>query len=169
MQKDSFAQIVHEYQKLIFAVCVKLTGDYFAAEDLTQETFLSAYQHQNQFDGQIIKAWLCRIASNKAIDYNREAARRMQPTDEKDFPVQTATKEGPEDLYLEREVRDRLKERCADLKDPYNRIAIRYFCEEKKTEEIALEMKTNIKTIQTQIYRARDMLRRVYREEEQIE
>ena len=40
-----------------------------------------------------------------------------------------------------------------------------YFCEEKKAEEIALVKKISVKTVQTQIYRARDMLREIYRKE----
>ena len=35
------------YQKLVFSICYKMTADYFAAEDLAQETFLSAYEHSD--------------------------------------------------------------------------------------------------------------------------
>lgn len=77
MCQEPFTQMVHKYQNLVFSICVKMTGDYFAAEDLTQETFLSAYRHKEEFDGKNEKAWLCRIASNKCIDYSRQAARRM--------------------------------------------------------------------------------------------
>ena len=71
MCQEPFTQMVHKYQNLVFSICVKMTGDYFAAEDLTQETFLSAYRHKEEFDGKNEKAWLCRIASNKCIDYSR--------------------------------------------------------------------------------------------------
>lgn len=83
MCQEPFTQMVHKYQNLVFSICVKMTGDYFAAEDLTQETFLSAYQHKEEFDGKNEKAWLCRIASNKCIDYSRQAARRMVPTEDR--------------------------------------------------------------------------------------
>lgn len=39
MCQEPFTQMVHKYQNLVFSICVKMTGDYFAAEDLTQETF----------------------------------------------------------------------------------------------------------------------------------
>ena len=51
MCQEPFTQMVHKYQNLVFSICVKMTGDYFAAEDLTQETFLSAYRHKEEFDG----------------------------------------------------------------------------------------------------------------------
>ncbi|MFR6393486.1 MAG: RNA polymerase sigma factor [Roseburia sp.] len=60
MCQEPFTQMVHKYQNLVFSICVKMTGDYFAAEDLTQETFLSAYRHKEEFDGKNEKAWLCR-------------------------------------------------------------------------------------------------------------
>lgn len=37
MCQEPFTQMVHKYQNLVFSICVKMTGDYFAAEDLTQE------------------------------------------------------------------------------------------------------------------------------------
>ena len=37
--KENLIRLVEQYQNLIFSICLKLTGDYFTAEDLTQETF----------------------------------------------------------------------------------------------------------------------------------
>ena len=78
--KENLIRLVEQYQNLIFSICLKLTGDYFAAEDLTQETFLSAFKYIESFEGDAEKAWICRIASNKAIDYLRAAKRREVPT-----------------------------------------------------------------------------------------
>ena len=71
--------MVDTYQNLVFSVCYKVTRDYFAAEDLAQETFLSAYKNLDGFEGGNEKAWLCRIATNKSIDYLRGAGRRAVP------------------------------------------------------------------------------------------
>ena len=142
-----------------------MTGDYFAAEDLTQETFLSAYRHLGSFTGTNEKAWLCRIASNKCIDYLKSAARRQLPSDETIFAEQTDRSPGPEERLLEQEVRDVLLQRCRELKPPYDTIAELYFYQEKKADEIAAEQNKNPKTVQTQIYRARAMLRKLYEKE----
>ena len=42
--------LIDRYQNLIFSICYKITADYFAAEDLAQETFLSAYEKYGSFD-----------------------------------------------------------------------------------------------------------------------
>ena len=64
---ENFIRLIDQYQNLVFSLCLKLTGDYFAAEDLTQDTFVAAYQHLGEFDGATEKAWLCRIAGAEGI------------------------------------------------------------------------------------------------------
>ncbi len=142
-----------------------MTGDYFAAEDLTQETFLSAYQHMDGFTGDQWKAWICRIASNLCIDYRRQAARRMIPTEDEVFETQVSQEEDPLDQFLNQEVMEEMEAKCASLKPPYDHIARLYFCRNKTADEIAEAENKNKKTIQTQIYRAREMLKKECRKE----
>lgn len=163
--KQYLAQMIEQYQNLIFSICVNKTKDYFIAEDLTQETFLSAFQNLGSFDGKNEKAWLCRIATNKCIDYNKQAARRMIPTEDTELGQFPASGEGLEKDYIEREVYTELKEQCSRLKPPYDKIAAMYFVEEKRADEIAEITRKNLKTVQTQIYRARAMLRKMYGKE----
>ena len=49
--RENFIRLINQYQNLVFSICLRLTGDYFAAEDLTQETFIAAYGHLHEFDG----------------------------------------------------------------------------------------------------------------------
>ncbi len=142
-----------------------MTGDYFMAEDLAQESFLAAYRNLDSFEGENEKAWLCRIATNKSIDYLRGAGRRAVPTEDIFFEQQSENGGSPEDICLEKEVKERLLEYCGRLKPPYNEIAKSVYYDEKKAVEIAKERNENVKTVQTQIYRARDMLRKIYGKE----
>ena len=83
--EEKLSELIDTYDKLVFSICYKLTGDYFMAEDLMQETFLSAFQKYDSFDGSNEKAWICRIATNKSIDYMRSAGRRSVPTEDAFF------------------------------------------------------------------------------------
>ena len=74
--QSRLSELIDEYEKLVFSICYKITGDYFIAEDLAQETFLSVFQKYDSFDGSNEKAWICRIATNKSIDYMRRADRK---------------------------------------------------------------------------------------------
>lgn len=161
-KEERFSIMVDTYQNLIFSVCYKVTGDYFMAEDLAQESFLAAYRNLDSFEGENEKAWLCRIATNKSIDYLRGAGRRAVPTEDIFFEQQSENGGSPEDICLEKEVKERLLEYCGRLKPPYNEIAKSVYYDEKKAVEIAKERNENVKTVQTQIYRARDMLRKIY-------
>lgn len=165
--RENFIRLVNQYQNLVFSICLKHTGDYFVAEDLAQETFLSAYAHMEDFDGEQEKAWICRIASNKAIDYLRQAARKSIPTAEEDMPEEaTATENEPLQTYLNKEVLEEVEKKCNALSEPYKTIAVQHFLLGKKANEIADLQGQNLKTIQTQIYRAREMLRKTIRKED---
>ncbi len=48
---DNFIRLINQYQNLIFSICLKLTGDYFTAEDMTQEMFLAAYKNYESLMG----------------------------------------------------------------------------------------------------------------------
>ena len=168
-REEQLSALIDSYQNLVFSICYKMTADYFASEDLTQETFLSAYNHLKDFDGKHEKAWLCRIATNKCLDYMQSAGRRSIPTE--DTGIEETMGRGqrfdntPEQSCLEEEVRETLLTRCRSLKPPYDEIAKAYYYDEMDVSEIAALRGIKVKTVQTQIYRARSMLRKLYGKE----
>lgn len=160
-QEHYFEYLIASYQDLIFTLCYRMTKDYFSAEDLTQDTFLSAYQSLSKFDQKQERAWLCRIATNKCLDYLKKAERRAIPEDTC-FSELPSTVSSPEEQTLEQEVRKELFTYCQNLPDTYREVATDYFYYEKPAGEIAHNRQKSKKTIQTQIYRAKEMLRKIY-------
>lgn len=158
-----YEYLIDSYQNLVFSVCFKITGDYFEAEDLAQETFISAYKHLDTFDRQHEKAWLCKIATNKCLDYLKKSERRNVPTEDDYFLTQVNNEPGPEENVLELEAKKQLSDRCKRLKSPYREVALDYFYNEISAAEIAAKTGKNIKTVQTQIYRARSLLQKSYK------
>lgn len=156
--------LIDRYQHLIFSICYKMTADYFAAEDLAQETFLTAYEKFTLFDGKNEKAWICRIAVNKCLDYQKHSGRRNVPTEDSYFTAQIGEKASPEEILLEKEVMENLKCACKRLKPPYDEIALEHYYCQVSVEEMAKKRGKNPKTIQTQIYRARGMLRKIMKD-----
>ncbi len=164
---DSEKQIenlIDQYGNLIFSICFNITKNYFDAEDLAQETFLIAYKNLENFDGQNEKAWLAKIATNKCLDYIKSAKRRIIPTSD-DYFQDLSTTSTPESILLEDEVNTKLEKICKNLKPPYDEIATDYFCKELTVADISKKSGKNIKTIQTQIYRAKSLLKKLWREE----
>jgi RNA polymerase sigma-70 factor (ECF subfamily) len=69
---DAFGQIIERYQLFIAKYLYRLTGEYETARDLTQDTFVAAFQNLRKNNNPIIlKAWLYGIATNKALQYRR--------------------------------------------------------------------------------------------------
>lgn len=137
-----------------------MTGDLFDAQDLTQETFLSAYQRMSAFDGQHERAWICRIAVNKCLDHQKSAARKIQPEEENLFLELPDRKADPETVCLMDESKKEVLALCRQLPPPYAEIAEAHFYEEKSIKEIAEEKGRNLRTVQTQVYRAKGLLKK---------
>ena len=164
--KENFIRLVDQYKNLIFSVCLKFTGDYFTSEDITQETFLAAYQHLEEFDGSNEKAWLCRIASNKCIDYLRKAERKYTFTEEEELLEKSDSEYEPLKMYLGKTVVEEVNLACEKLPIPYSEVAQKFFIQGFTAKEIADKKGMNRKTIQTQICRAREMLKKTIRRED---
>ncbi len=74
--KRAFRVIVDRYQATVLRLAYRITGDRDAAADVAQETFVRAWQHLPGFEPKrpgSLRAWLCRIAHNQALDVERRA------------------------------------------------------------------------------------------------
>jgi len=72
------------FYRPVYALLFNLSRDAAAAEDLTQETFASAWERMGAFDGRgALGAWLYRIGYNKFIDAQRSLARKKTALSEK--------------------------------------------------------------------------------------
>lgn len=164
--KTQYSQILSDalaqYEALVFSLCYRMTGNYFDSQDLTQETFLSYYEALPSFDGRNEKAFLCRIATNKSLDYVRAAKRREIPSEDSVLDSQISSIPPPENQALDDLLHAELQNACRGLKPPYNQIAEAYFCQNRTAAEIAERSGKKQKTVQTQIARARKMLQKIY-------
>ena len=75
-QPAKFEILVGNYQQRIFATLLGMLGNRHDAEDVTQETFLTAFRKLDQFERRSsFYTWLHRIAFNAAIDLQRRKKR----------------------------------------------------------------------------------------------
>ncbi len=156
-------QALEQYEKLIFSLCYRMTNHYFDAQDLTQETFLAYYQSLDTFDGTHEKAYLAKIATNKCLDYLKRADRRTVPAEDTVITTNMPTAPPPEKQVLEDIVQEELRELCVSLPPPYGRVAEMHYCRGMTAKQIAEKTNSKLKTIQTQIGRAKKQLQKKYR------
>lgn len=160
MKEEKFITVMQQYEKLVFSICFQFVRDYHEAQNLTQETFLSAYTHIDQYEGDNYKPWLARIATNKAKDFLKSAYHKRVDLKEDWGDEAIISKDPqPEKSYIEKEKMKELEEVIHSLKEPYLKVAELYFLQEKNAEEIALLLARPKKTVQTQILRAKGLLK----------
>lgn len=158
----AFEQLVVQYQRLVYTVCYQMVRDPQTAEDLAQETFLSAYTHRDSCAADTAKPWLCRIAVNKAKDHLKSAyARRVDLTDDdEDDGYRQSASPPAEDLALDTVAQGEIAARIRTLREPYLKVSELYFLSEVPVEEIARRLGRPPKTVHTQLYRAKLILQK---------
>ncbi len=78
---STFGELLQRHEREIFAYALRLTGDRDDADDVYQETFLAAFRGWPPPRRGHERAWLYRIATNKAIDRARRAKRLVRMDD----------------------------------------------------------------------------------------
>jgi len=72
----SFGEIVRKYRYLVYAAAVQIVKDPAAAQDVAQETFISAFGALKDLRSmEAFPSWLRRIARNKALAWRKEQDR----------------------------------------------------------------------------------------------
>ena len=159
MTNEKFQEMVEQYEKLVFTICYQLVRDYHEAQNLAQDAFVSAYAHIDTVTEDNLKAWLARIATNKAKDYLKSAYNRRVCLSEDMSEMDLIRAENsPERLYITDEGTGVIRQAILNLKEPYQKVSVLFFLEEKTIEEIAETLHRPKKTVQTLLYRARSKL-----------
>src|SRR5947207_12511202 len=97
---------VSGHLRRIFLQIYRIVGNVADAQDLTQEAFIKALQHQEQLkDEQKAAHWLSQIATNTAIDFLRRNGRATF-CEIDDVPESHPQSENPEQILLRSEQRN---------------------------------------------------------------
>lgn len=172
LNNEQFADLMRQYQRLIYTVCYQFVHDPHTAEDLTQDTFLSAYSYIDRCDPAYYKQWLVRVATNKCKDHLKSAwVRRVQAQEDDQLPEPRGTPLGearsPEEAIIVRDETEQLRQMIRTLREPYGSVATMYLLEQKPVPVIAQALGRPEKTVQNQIFRAKVILRRQIEERRQ--
>jgi len=169
----SYERLVAEHSGDIYALLYRLTSDAEEARDLTQETFLRAFQSIDRFRGDAsLKTWIYRIAINQARNRWRWWRRRkrdvtvsLNATDEhRERPLAgtlpSENSPNPEQETLARERETQLRTALDGLRQSYREAVILRDVEGFSYEEIAQTLQISIGTVKSRISRGRSELRR---------
>ena len=152
---DAFGELVTRYQTGVFNVCYRMLHERGEAEDLTQETFMRAYDRLHTFDlEREFGPWIRRVAANLCLNH-LEAQKVTAPLDEE--------RDADESQRPERQVE--VKERSAQVRTalaslpPHYRavVELRHY-QELSYDEIAAELNIPLSDVKSHLFRARKIL-----------
>jgi len=161
---EAFNLLIEQYQRLVYNLALRMLGNSEAAEDASQDTFLSAYKAIGKFRGGSFKSWVLRIAVNSCHDKLRVARRyRVVSLDTLlleigDLP-QADNTESPEDYALRRELGRFLNEGLAYLPEDQRLVVILSDVQGLSYEEVAQATDSSLGTVKSRLNRGRTRLR----------
>jgi RNA polymerase sigma-70 factor (family 1) len=158
--KKAFGQLVRRHQKRLFRFVLGLTGSFDQAEDIVQDAFVKAYQALDTFEkGRDFYPWLSTIARNKALnllarDERKESLDKIQ---EQGFDS-PSDDPGPLAQLISSENQQRFYAALKGLPEQYRAVFVLRHFEELSYDEIAKQLKIALGTVDSRLYRARQLL-----------
>ncbi|MEV2909325.1 RNA polymerase sigma factor [Paenibacillus larvae] len=168
----AFRQLMSLYRTYIYQVIYSVLRHPKDAEDITQETFVTIYFSLPHYQGKGLKAWMTRIATNKAIDYKRRAfKKREESTDEMEavastFSVHVAASTDIEETLIRKERKELVVQMMTQLPPNYRKTVELYYFYDKTYQDIAQEEGISVKTVESRLYRAKQWVRANWKEED---
>jgi RNA polymerase sigma-70 factor (ECF subfamily) len=162
----AFNELVLTYQDRVYTVALRILRDPASADDISQETFVTAFRKLDQFKGGNFRAWLLRIATNACYDELRRHKRRPADSiDDDDYDMDadarlaTGDAENPESHAQRAELKSAIELCFEQLSDEHRLVVTMSDVEEYSYDEIASVAKISLGTVKSRISRARANLR----------
>ncbi len=161
--QDAFAQLVQQHQRRVFNLVFRMLQEYEEANEVTQETFLAAWQGLPSFRGDArFSTWLYRIAYNCALKQleQRKRDQALQTVVQAEYVAANRNEEERVDAELEAHARQNaVHEQLSMLPAKYRIVLVLRHLQEKTYEEMAEILTLPVGTIKTHLFRARNLLK----------
>ena len=156
----AFQELVDRYKDLVFALIARTVQDRSRAEDLAQDVFLRIHRGLPYFRGEArLSTWIYRIVANVclqdqvrsqgavSLDDMRTRGHILPPASDRQFG--------------DFELRDRLEKAIARLPANYRLLIAAHYLRGVQYEDLADALQLPLGTVKTQLYRAKQQLRRM--------
>lgn len=153
--KPSVEILVEKYRSSLFAVAFNMCKNAQDAEDVVQDTFIQYLSHKKDFESdEHIRAWLIRVAANKAKNKNNTFFKRNS------LPLENYI----ETLTFESEESCELFETVMKLPEKYRIVIHLFYYEDYSVNEIADILKVTPNNVKVRLSRGRMSLRSTLKE-----
>ncbi len=165
----AFEQLVLRYQRGLYNVAFRISGNEADAAEIVQETFLAAWRKIKEFRGEArLSTWLTSITVNQARtrwQQNRQKRGREEALDEaaeerQGAPLQIASEQPSALELLERSVLRELLERCIKALDQgFREVLVLRDMREMPYDEVGQVLGLREGTVKSRLFRAREAVR----------
>ena len=145
----TFAEIVREYQAMVYSIGWHMLRDRAVAEELAQDVFLKLYQHWGSMESRAhVANWLCRAMTQRSIDHSRRE--RLRPRIGLDqAPEPVGVVHDPDPVLSER-----LDTLVARLPERARAIVVLRYQEDMEPAEIATVLGGSVGAVKSNLHRS---------------
>jgi RNA polymerase sigma-70 factor (ECF subfamily) len=158
--RDQFEILIRRHRTRVYRAARAILRDASEAEDVTQDAYVRAYEHLNEFQGRArFSTWLTRIAVHEALARVR-GGRRFDPLQKHGVELSVATGSGssPEQETSDVEMRPVLEAAVARLSDDFRAVFVLRAVDGMSGVEVAECLGIPEDTVKTRLHRARNRL-----------
>lgn len=163
---DAFETLVTAYEKNVYNLALRMTGNREDAQDMAQEAFIKAYNSLPGFRGDSkFSVWLYRIVSNVCLDFLRRQKRRpasslsVEDDEGEETQLDVAdVSQSPEVLLEQKLTREAVRRGLDQLPEEQRQILLLREIQGLSYEEIGQTLGLEAGTVKSRIFRARKRL-----------
>jgi RNA polymerase sigma-70 factor (ECF subfamily) len=153
--RENFESVVAHYSRTVFNIAFRIVDSYEDAMDITQTTFMKAYERIDSYDPtHRVFSWLYRICTNEAINCVKRR-KRWEPLDN-DVPLEAS----PDDDVARNETNQQLQRALMTLTLDYRIVIILRHFHDLSYGEIAEILDIPEKTVKSRLFTGRQLLRK---------
>ena len=165
VSEERFMQVAYPHLDFLFNMALRLSGNRYDAEDLTQETFATAFRKLHQLkDEERCKFWLLSILRNLFLRGREKSRPELLdvPNDEDYVAVlENLVGEGnPEEILLDKSAAQEIQTILGGLPEKYQTPLILFYTEEWSYQEIAEGLELPMGTVMSRIGRGRELVKK---------
>ena len=173
MPEEVFLDLVKQYQTQIYQHALYLLNDRDDAKDVTQETFIKAWNYNAELRLETVQSWLLKCANNLCIDLLRrrrfQVPLAMGDTEEietlihyqQEGTASESSNPSPEELYIRQERQRLVRQAIAQLPLHFRTVVVMRKIEGLSFEVIAETLNQPVGTVKSNMFRAKKRLREI--------
>ena len=171
MPEEVFLDLVKQYQAQIYRHALYLLNNPDDAKDVTQETFIKAWNSNAELRLETVQSWLLKCANNLCIDLLRRRRFQVPLTTGDTEEIETLVHHqhertasdpsnlSPEELYIRQERQQLVQQAIAQLPLHFRTVVVMREIEGLSFEVIAETLNQPVGTVKSNMFRAKKRLR----------